>query len=368
MPNNEGARVNGTDEGRRQFHTLDMLRGLAALAVVGRHLGGVWLGWLPGSHLAVDLFFALSGFVIAHAYAARLSAGLGARAFMAIRVRRLYPLYLLGAVLGMAFAVVEALTGQPTGVGIGAWLGAVPLTLVFVPAPFFDAFHLFPFNSPSWSLLWELVVNAVYAPVAKWLTGPRLIAGLVVAAALLVASAVQFQGLDSGSNVRNWIGGPERVGYSFLAGVAVHRLWAAGRLSWLRLHPLLAGVALLAVFALRPHGDAPAYDAVMALVGFPLLVLAATAEPTPAWHGAFKRLGIASYAIYAIHLPLVKFEAAAVFRMGDISGLSRFAIETGFMAFVFVAALIADRWFDRPVRCWLDRWTQARRPGAGMGA
>ena len=72
------------------FYLLDAIRGAAALIVVVRHTS-YFFGWaLPMSHLAVDLFFMLSGVVIANAYDARLQAGLPARRFMLIRVIRLW--------------------------------------------------------------------------------------------------------------------------------------------------------------------------------------------------------------------------------------------------------------------------------------
>ncbi|MFX8945840.1 acyltransferase family protein, partial [Acinetobacter baumannii] len=64
---------------RRSFATLDGLRGVAALLVVyhHEHLAGI-VGAPAGAYLAVDLFFLMSGFVIAHAYEARLEQGLSA--------------------------------------------------------------------------------------------------------------------------------------------------------------------------------------------------------------------------------------------------------------------------------------------------
>ena len=97
---------------QRSFTTLDGLRGIAALAVITRHaaayFSSVSIYVLPNagappisvgpffeSYLAVDFFFVLSGFVLAHAYGERLRHGLSAMQFMAIRLIRLYPLYLL---------------------------------------------------------------------------------------------------------------------------------------------------------------------------------------------------------------------------------------------------------------------------------
>ena len=58
----------------RKFHTLDGIRGIAALLIVSRHVPYLQID-TPESFLAVDVFFVLSGFVIANAYDGRLSSG-----------------------------------------------------------------------------------------------------------------------------------------------------------------------------------------------------------------------------------------------------------------------------------------------------
>ncbi len=46
----------------RVFHTLDALRGIAAIGVVAFHMGAaLWPIAAPGGYLAVDLFFMMSG-------------------------------------------------------------------------------------------------------------------------------------------------------------------------------------------------------------------------------------------------------------------------------------------------------------------
>src|ERR1700712_1409072 len=93
----------GSDMGLRRYHTLDALRGLAAIAVVGFHISQVKLEpvLVPYGYLAVDFFFVLSGAVVAHAYEKQLRAGLSWQAFFVKRVIRLYPLALLGTALGL---------------------------------------------------------------------------------------------------------------------------------------------------------------------------------------------------------------------------------------------------------------------------
>ncbi|MGO8013281.1 acyltransferase, partial [Rhizobium ruizarguesonis] len=57
----------------------------------------------PAAYLAVDLFFCLRGFVIGHAYEKKLiqESSISANDFAIKRLIRLYPLYLLGLLIGV---------------------------------------------------------------------------------------------------------------------------------------------------------------------------------------------------------------------------------------------------------------------------
>ena len=79
------------------IHSLDLLRGFAALSVCLYHTGFLLMpGYhiLPGGYLCVDLFFLLSGFVIARTYDRRIASGMVLGAFAIQRLARLYPLFL----------------------------------------------------------------------------------------------------------------------------------------------------------------------------------------------------------------------------------------------------------------------------------
>src|ERR1017187_8440436 len=91
---------------RRSYRTLDGLRGVGAFMVVMRHVPG-FFGPIrvPESFLAVDLFYLVSGFVVAHAYGERLNAGGFLKAFMKTRLIRLYPLYFIGMAIGLVAAI-----------------------------------------------------------------------------------------------------------------------------------------------------------------------------------------------------------------------------------------------------------------------
>ena len=93
---------------QHRFGTLDGLRGVAAFAVVLYHFGTAtgnpYLA--PAGKLAVDFFFVLSGFVLAHAYGRRIAnRQIGPLEFLRLRFLRLWPTALLGALLGLAVAL-----------------------------------------------------------------------------------------------------------------------------------------------------------------------------------------------------------------------------------------------------------------------
>ncbi|HEY0028939.1 MAG TPA: acyltransferase [Allosphingosinicella sp.] len=351
---------------KRLFHTLDGLRGIAALAVVARHLPDSTLGALvPSSHLAVDLFFALSGFVLAHAYQARLAGPLGVPAFLRIRLIRLYPLYLLGTLIGTVPIVASQLFGLGTDT-VGALYASLLLGLLFLPAPgplSSNGTNLYPFDFPAWSLWWEMLVNVLYALVAPRLTDRLLIAILGCGATLLAFSAWRFGGLATGADMATWAGGGQRVVYGFFVGVAVYRLWRSGRFSAFTIPSWLAAAIVLGVFAFRP-GAAALYDVLVALVVFPLLILAATREPGDRLKPACLRLGVASYALYVLHVPVLRLTDWVMGRLGHPLASFGWPGSLAFIAAVLACALLADRLYDAPLRRWLGKRGKPALPAA----
>lgn len=88
----------------QRYIAMDGLRGVAAIAVAIGHLPIV-IGTnahFPGTALAVDFFFILSGFVLSNAYAVRLARGDWFFKFLKIRIIRLMPLIWIGTLVGAA--------------------------------------------------------------------------------------------------------------------------------------------------------------------------------------------------------------------------------------------------------------------------
>ncbi len=357
--------------GQREFITLDGLRGVAAIMIVIRHAppflwqnptGPTGLFW--ESYLAVDFFFALSGFVLAHAYGARLGQSMTVRRFFMVRMVRLYPLYLLACAIGIVFVAGRVVAGKT---GLAAAMPDVVSALLFVPNPT-SPNMLFPLNSPAWSLFDEIVANLVFAVTARHLTTRRLAAFVAVAAvALGVSSACGWFGfgtalgatMDGGTLWHSIGAGLLRVAFSFSAGVLIYRL--RGMTAWRpRLPPAVLMGALVLVLGCGPAGRLQTgFDIATTLVLFPAMIfIGADSNPRPRAEPAFAWMGAISYPTYVLQMPIYAWciyvsYSIALRRTGSYDHISRvWGIAS--VVLVVLVAIAANRWFDQPVRRWLN--------------
>ncbi len=282
-----------------RFDLLDGYRGIAALAVLLMHMlrAAGLEGAVQGAYLAVDLFFLMSGFVIARAYEQKLLGGMTVRQFMRIRLERLYPLIVLGALLGGAVgALNHDLLTTLTLTARAMFL--VPTALHGQALPDW----LITFNFAGWSLLWELVVNLCYALLIRVMTG-RILALLIAISACMMAWQFQAYGwMNFGSTGGNGFAGLVRAEFGFFLGVALFRIRESGRLLRLRVPTGPAVAALAAVLALSwPFPGLRWVDLVAVWVLFPLLVISGINADVPArWASVCRWLGAMSYPVYIL--------------------------------------------------------------------
>lgn len=343
-----------TDFSRHQYHTLDGMRGVAAMLIVLFHTGDFFGGLrFPESYLAVDLFFVLSGFVIARAYHSRLAAGMSGAGFLRVRLIRFYPLYALGTLLGLVSAAASVLAGNNAAGWSPATLAVnAGLALLMLPSPLTP--QLYPLNAPSWSLLFELIVNLLYGYLHGWLTRVRLLSIAALAALGLVAGALACGNLDAGYQWTAALNGVPRVAYSFTMGLLI----AQGRRrvrpwpSWL----LLALVLLLLCAHPAPSWQA-GYDLLAVLFGFPLLVwLASQSEPRwPPLRRFYAFSGAISYALYVLHVPAALLLNNAAKKLARLEPAT-LAPWSGVVLVVLLVGgcWVLDRAYDQPLRRWLS--------------
>lgn len=293
---------------RQRFHNLDAMRGVCALTVVLFHCSGLFARGEVFCHgfLAVDVFFVLSGFVIAHTYETRLADGMALRDFARARVWRLAPVYWLGTLLCTATLAAMA-AFQPAGTFYGPGLIALLSAMAMLLIPQYGLGDLaYPANPVAWSLLGEVVANFLYARFLA-ARGGRLHAGIIVAcwAACALYGYAQPHGWVYGARASDVFMTPLRAIPSFLAGVLIYRAWRAGYLDRLPALPPLALLLVWIVIAEVPtHGPTPTFDMIVATLLSPLLiVLLVRAKDTAPRPLLF--LGAISYPLYASHLALI---------------------------------------------------------------
>lgn len=288
----------------RTFEALNGLRGIAAVAVVNAHLGD-FFGNVRSANvgLVVDFFFLLSGFVLAHAYGERLRSGMGARRFMLARLVRLYPMYLIGFVIGAVCAWINFRWAGDLHFFVTAGAG-----LFFLPPPpalSSNDYNLFPLDFPAWSLFYELIANLVFACIARRMNN-IVLAGVVFVSFLALAFiGANAQTVDLGVRPIDWAGGLARVMFSFFTGIAMYRFWRT-RPVRLNCHPLmLFALLILPLLFKPPKAFEWAYDLAVISCYFPLLLtLGAQAQPKRKWNAVCAILGALSYPLYVIHAPV----------------------------------------------------------------
>jgi peptidoglycan/LPS O-acetylase OafA/YrhL len=335
---------------KRRFLGLDGLRGICAITVM---LGHCELLFRPGvvvchSYLAVDMFFMLSGFVISASYDRRFEQGMGARAFLAARLRRLAPVYWGGMVL---CALAALIAPHPSSLAVLklALMGAF-LIPVFGPGTF-----AYPINMVAWSLLWELIVNLAYAAAFRRIRGGWLAATIV----LPLIAALIFAGINS----RHWafamtgldlqMGGLRALP-EFMLGTMLRRAWRTGYFQRLpEVTPLLPLTVWLAV-SVVPQGVSPIFDLAVVVFVCPLLIglLMRSDANAPAW---FTPLGAISYPLYASHAAWI-----GLARYTPLFGLNQHPDPV--RALGVVAACLVTAWL---LYRTLDPAARAQKPGSG---
>ncbi|MDR3764740.1 MAG: acyltransferase [Acidobacteriota bacterium] len=343
---------------QHQYVLLDGLRGMAALFILFRH---VPFAHIPASrsYLAVDLFFILSGFVIAFAYDEKVRNGsLSPRKFLLVRWIRLYPVYFLSVILGTILIFGMAAAHHQLNVYTSLLLGAAAITsLLYLPFPLPGSPSLFPLNGPYWSLFYELVMNMLYARFRSWLTNRTLATMVALSGILLAITSVTANGLDVGSSwsILDFASGILRSCFGISTGLLLYRIKNRPEIlpAWFSHISPWAGFPLTAAILLSPptmHYNG-AIDAACACLVFPFCVLAGSNLADTRAKPLMLLLGSASYPVYVLHYPLsmaVVHWCHAADRYAPYSAIL-FAI-----VLVFASQQL-EKYYDIPIRRWASQ-------------
>jgi peptidoglycan/LPS O-acetylase OafA/YrhL len=337
---------------------LTSIRGIAAWWVVLYHFrqylpagSPEWLSALTAhGYLAVDLFFILSGFVLALNYAESFRISLaGATDFYRLRFARIYPLHFVMLMLFLLNPLAIALFSASGDTSAYGWDYFV-LSLFLVQNWGFST--ELAWNDPAWSISTE-VFAYLFFPFAAMLMGRVIVtvgAALLLMAALLMvlALAAQAVGGSLGYDIPGF--GLTRCCLQFLLGMLVWRLRVALGFAtpWLSHAAILLAAILILTYMLLPIGDALVMPAAFALLVFGL----ADPQAHPGiWLNArwLETLGLISYSTYLSHVFIKIWVKFALVR----PGIPQWMPLLVYLVLVALASIVLYRMVEVPGRRWL---------------
>lgn len=292
-----------------RFGALDALRGICALLVVLFHIPIYHVlkdyGAFADLQFCVDMFFALSGFVLCHAYGERLRDGADGLRFVAMRFARLWPLHMVMLALFVALEVVKlvfvradgsmALDSKPFGEGHSVYE-------IVTNVLFLQSFHLhetLSWNGAAWSAAVEFYVSMLFAAVVLLFPRRRyevfLILCLVGGALLyLLAPLTMFASND-------W--GVLRAIFGFFAGCLVYdlRTRSGDCLRAASLWEICCVLLAIGYAATTPAGGVQYAFPLLAMVVIFVFSYDQGVVSRILHSTALQKLGLWSYSIYMIH-------------------------------------------------------------------
>lgn len=365
-----------------RFQALDGWRGICALLIALHHFPARgFLYHLPlvrNAWLLVDFFFVLSGFVIAHAYGARLPAFAAMKTFAIRRFFRLWPLH---AALLAAFILLELYRLAATGSGFS---GERSVFAIFTNLALIQSLGIhdgLTWNTPAWAVSTEFWTTIVFAAVVV-LAGR----GRIVASAFLLAASVAVLALHSRYGMRetfDW--GIARCIYGFFLGALLYEAWARRWFAWISGNGAeIFAVVLALAFLLFIPGDRPLeYFAPPVFAVFIVAFASDSGFLSRVFAGrALQALGRWSYAIYLVQMLVIALIVSALdsfapghtFAAADGGEAVRLggpaaddALTLAYLALVVAIAAIASRVVEKRGQALAARWT-ARAATASQDA
>ena len=360
-----------------RFSTLDGMRGIAAISVMLFHYTtSMPMSIFRHAPLAVDIFFILSGFVIAHSYGNRLGRNMTAPEYLLRRIIRLYPMFVIGLLAGspiLYLLYTSGLANYSTKDIINAllcncffmpYIGS-KLSYDFGSANFVTG-TIFPVNPPAWSLFFEMVASILFVLFIK-LKQKHLIVLICVSYAFMIISGYFVSAengilgidLQQGWITHTFIGGFPRVVFGFFLGVLVYSVLRNDQFRPLRClcqqhcksaYPIYI---LLFVIFIFPKNFMGLYDAIVIAIVAPSVVFAGALinMGTGSARTFAEFLGWISYPVYCLHWPIGR---AVFFVMSDSYYLNLLPAAVASVA-TLAASVVLTKYCDEPIRGFLSK-------------
>ena len=334
--------------------SLEGLRFIASMAVVANH-------FIPYAYadirierlsVAVDLFFVISGIVIANQYQGRMRSLADYADFLQRRLARIYPLHLATllfyVVIGLLLSRGLLHVNDPDKYRFSLLLLNALLIQAWNP---FD--YLISFNRVSWSISAEFFVYLLF-PLIAWIIGRGFgVAATFVSACLALGVGVAYFVYNIDLVSLNWQFGIIRALPGFALGVllSTYREEIAAVL-----RPDLARTSVHVLLALLPVLMlADSYNYILLPLAYALVACAFVCDisrtPTVAAWEPLSSLGYLTYSIYMLH-PLVAtvfLTAIAPKLLGTSMPMMFVAVGIGTLITLGLSVL-SYRYFEQPMR------------------
>jgi len=359
---------------KKHYEILDGLRGVAAVLVVAFHILEVFSGGdhtkqlINHGYLAVDFFFLLSGFVIAHAYDDRWNT-MSVTEFFKRRLIRLHPMIIVGMTLGAVcfYFAAGAMFPAIEGTSLGKLILVMVLGWFLIPVPgsldIRGWAEMYPLNGPAWSLFFEYIANIFYALILRKVSNTVLWILVLISAFALMQLAILS---PHGDIIGGWSLEPDqlrigftRLAFPFLAGILLRRLFKSGNI---KNAFLWSSLLIVGIMSFPRVGGSDylwwngIYDSLTIILLFPLVVYIGASGSIKS--NISKRvctfMGEISYPIYITHFPILYIYYAWVsdnkITLEDSPGVA-FAV----FVLCIVVSYVFLKLYDIPVRKWLSK-------------
>ncbi len=349
MPNYEEFRS------KRFFHSLDGLRCISILAVIWHHMPEKWEGIpaLGRGFLGVDMFFVLSGFLITTLLLRERdkNGDIALQQFYMRRILRIFPLY-YGLLI--VFAIGLPLF-MPHGKMAKDFFSELPYYLTHTS----NWIRAETMLAISWSLATEQQFYAVYPPIEKFVKSTHakftLIGGVIFVNQLinfgvlnhpLATIGVNFQHLE----ILQATFTP--ICFGVLLAYALH--FESGFQALARwLHPTWTPVFLLAVTFLvcnLPMANLAGFPRLLIQVLMTILLASCVIQEKHSLSGILsfypvQRIGVISYGMYLMHLPMISLSVIILKKMGINSLAALFLL---CLLLTIIASEISFRFYEQP--------------------
>jgi peptidoglycan/LPS O-acetylase OafA/YrhL len=370
--------LSGFSDSKKHYEILDGLRGVAAILVVLFHilesfsLGNPFKQLINHGYLAVDFFFALSGFVIGYAYDDRWNK-LTLKEFFKRRLIRLHPMIIFGMILGALTFYFQGSVDFPMidSIPVGRMMLFMLIGMFLIPVPISMDIRgwqeMYPLNGPAWSLFFEYIANILYALFIRKFSNKLLMILALISGSLLLHFAITS---PSGNVAGGWTFnqtqleiGFTRLLFPFFSGLLISRMVKPIQIKNAYLWSCLLIIIPLSIPRIGDQTNVwlnGLYEALVIILIFPLVIyIGASGSITNKFTAKLNRfLGNISYPLYITHYPLIYMQMAYIANHKDNLEKSQFTailVSIGVLIGGILIAWLSFIAYDVPIRRWLTK-------------